>query len=110
MYVYSLQITTALKENFLTCLNKALMDRIQEWGFRNLGDGRPGKGKNHQRIARLPKRVWLDIYLPTYIPLTLYPRRGSKDISDIPPRHPDFTKMIQAIEELDGGAVSALSV
>jgi hypothetical protein len=24
----------------------------------------------------------------TYIPLTLYPRRGSKGISDIPPRHP----------------------
>jgi hypothetical protein len=29
----------------------------------------------------------------TYIPLTLYPRRGSRDISDTPPRH--FTKMIQ---------------
>jgi hypothetical protein len=31
---------------------------------------------------------------PTYIPLTLYPRRGSRGISDIPPRHPRFTKII----------------
>jgi hypothetical protein len=28
----------------------------------------------------------------TYIPLTLYPRRGSRGISDIPPRHPRLTK------------------
>jgi hypothetical protein len=27
------------------------------------------------------------------ISLMLYPRRGSRDISDIPPRHPHFTKM-----------------
>jgi hypothetical protein len=26
--------------------------------------------------------------LETYIPLTLYPLRGSRDVSDIPPRHP----------------------
>jgi hypothetical protein len=30
----------------------------------------------------------------TYIPLTLYPRRGSRGISDILPRHPRFTKFI----------------
>jgi hypothetical protein len=29
----------------------------------------------------------------TYIPLTLYPRRGSRGISDIPPRRPRFTKI-----------------
>jgi hypothetical protein len=35
----------------------------------------------------------LDIYiLHTNIPLTLYPRRGSRGISDIPPRRPRFTK------------------
>jgi hypothetical protein len=32
------------------------------------------------------------VYL-TYIPLTLYPRRDSRGISDIPPRHPRFTKI-----------------
>jgi hypothetical protein len=32
-------------------------------------------------------------YLFTYMPFTLYPRRGSRDISDIPARHPHFTKM-----------------
>jgi hypothetical protein len=31
--------------------------------------------------------------LYTNIPLTLYPRRGSRDISDISPRRPHFTKM-----------------
>jgi hypothetical protein len=29
----------------------------------------------------------------TYIPLSLYHRRGSRDISDIPPRYPRFTKI-----------------
>jgi hypothetical protein len=32
-------------------------------------------------------------YIHTYIPLTLYPRRGSRGISDIPLRHPRFTKI-----------------
>jgi hypothetical protein len=36
-------------------------------------------------------------YVHTYIPLTLYPRRGSRSISDIPPRHPRFTKIILAM-------------
>jgi WD40 repeat protein len=36
-------------------------------------------------------RVW-DLQV-TYIPLTLYPRRGSRGISDILPRHPRFTKI-----------------
>jgi hypothetical protein len=31
--------------------------------------------------------------LYTYIPLMLYPQRGSRDITDIPPRDPLFTKM-----------------
>jgi hypothetical protein len=31
----------------------------------------------------------------TYIPLTLYPQRGSRGISDIPPRYPHFTKISQ---------------
>jgi hypothetical protein len=30
----------------------------------------------------------------TYIPHTLYPRRGSRGFSDIPPRCPRFTKII----------------
>jgi hypothetical protein len=32
-------------------------------------------------------------YYITYIPLTLYPRRGSRGISDTPPRRPRFTKI-----------------
>jgi hypothetical protein len=30
----------------------------------------------------------------TYIPLTLYPRRDSRGILDIPPRRPHFTQNI----------------
>jgi hypothetical protein len=33
------------------------------------------------------------IHTYTYIPLMLYPRRGSRGISNIPPRHPRFTKI-----------------
>jgi hypothetical protein len=29
----------------------------------------------------------------TYIPIMLYPRRGSRGISDIPTRHPRFTEI-----------------
>jgi hypothetical protein len=36
---------------------------------------------------------YLSILVNTYIPLTLYPRRGSRGISDIPPRHPRFIKI-----------------
>jgi hypothetical protein len=32
------------------------------------------------------------IYIHTYIPLMLYPRRGSRGISDIPPRRPRFNQ------------------
>jgi hypothetical protein len=32
-------------------------------------------------------------YIHSYIPLTLYPLRGSRGVSDIPPRHPRFTKI-----------------
>jgi hypothetical protein len=39
-------------------------------------------------------------YIRTYISLTLYPRRGSRDLSDIAPRHPHFTKLIQLWEIL----------
>jgi hypothetical protein len=38
----------------------------------------------------LSKKYW---YLLTYIPLKLYPQRGSLGISDIPPRQPRFTKI-----------------
>jgi hypothetical protein len=31
--------------------------------------------------------------LHTYIPLTLYPQRGCRGISNIPPKHPRFTKI-----------------
>jgi hypothetical protein len=34
-----------------------------------------------------PLKIVSHLYIHTYVPLTLYPRRGSKDISDIPPRH-----------------------
>jgi hypothetical protein len=44
--------------------------------------------KGHCRSKRL-----IFIAIHTYIPLTLYPRRGSRGISDIPPRHPRFTKI-----------------
>jgi hypothetical protein len=37
------------------------------------------------------------ICIHTYIPLTLYPRTGSRGISDIPPRHPRFTKNLLAM-------------
>jgi hypothetical protein len=33
-------------------------------------------------------------YIHTYIPLMLYPRRGSRGILDIPPKRPRFTKII----------------
>jgi hypothetical protein len=33
------------------------------------------------------------IFFKSYIPLTLYPRRDSRGISDIPPRRPCFTKI-----------------
>jgi hypothetical protein len=36
----------------------------------------------------------LMMMIHTYIPLTLYLRRGSRGISDIRPSHPCFTKII----------------
>jgi hypothetical protein len=33
------------------------------------------------------KIIVKSIHIHTYIPLTLYPRSGSRGISDIPPRH-----------------------
>jgi hypothetical protein len=41
------------------------------------------------------KFILLLVIAYTYIPLTLYPQRDSKGISDIPPRRPGFTKTIQ---------------
>jgi hypothetical protein len=38
-------------------------------------------------------KVPKDTYILTNIPLTIYPRRGSRGISDIPPKHPRFTKI-----------------
>jgi hypothetical protein len=40
----------------------------------------------------LNKRLQI-IHTYTYIPLTLHPRRGSRGISNIPPRHPRSTKI-----------------
>jgi hypothetical protein len=34
-----------------------------------------------------------EFIIHTYIPLTIYPRRGSRGISNIPPRYPRFTKI-----------------
>jgi hypothetical protein len=39
-------------------------------------------------------------YIHTFIPLTLYPRRGSRGISDIAPRRPSFTKITKLWETL----------
>jgi hypothetical protein len=39
--------------------------------------------------------ILLLTYIHTYLPLTLYPRRGSRGISDIAPRSPRFTKISQ---------------
>jgi hypothetical protein len=47
----------------------------------------------HLPCHRATKCVKLVIYSFLYIPLTLYPRKGSRGISDIPPRHPHFTKI-----------------
>jgi hypothetical protein len=47
---------------------------------------------NWRFIKNLSKTVKCK-YTHTYIPLTLYPQRGSRGISDISPRHPLFTKI-----------------
>jgi hypothetical protein len=44
-------------------------------------------------VLSINSHVYLHTYIHTYIPLTLYPRRGSRGISNIPPRHPHFTKI-----------------
>jgi hypothetical protein len=51
----------------------------------------------------LKKRVGFDLSLHTYIPLTLYPRRASRGISDNPPRRPRFTKIIYLTADVTGG-------
>jgi hypothetical protein len=45
------------------------------------------------------------IIIHTYIPLTLYPRRGSRGISNIPPRHPRFTiiSLLRNTADVTGG-------
>jgi hypothetical protein len=43
-------------------------------------------------VTRLTKERASFLKINTYIPLTLYPRRGSRGISNIPPRHPRLTK------------------
>jgi hypothetical protein len=55
-----------------------------------------GSNKTITLTRRLRKQKVEDyLYIHTYIPLTLYPRRGSSGISDIPPRCPRFTKITQ---------------
>jgi hypothetical protein len=49
------------------------------------------KTKRHLRSRYYKNKT--PVNKSTYIPLTLYPRRGSRGISDIPLRHPRFTKM-----------------
>jgi hypothetical protein len=60
----------------------------------------------HFILRFMPKYVtnplkW-DPILHTYIPLTLYPRRGSRGISNIPPRHPRFTKISKLFRASEG--------
>jgi hypothetical protein len=52
------------------------------------------KQKKNEKHKGVLKSIVLQKNFYTYIPLTLYPRRGSKGISDIPPRRPRFTKII----------------
>jgi hypothetical protein len=44
-------------------------------------------------LSEFKVTINLQAYIHKYIPLTLYPRRGRRGISNIPPRHPRLTKM-----------------
>jgi hypothetical protein len=61
------------------------------WG--SVGCTQNSRIKNITKFTLL-QFLWRDYkIIHTYIPLTLYARRGSRGISDIPPRHPRFTKI-----------------
>jgi hypothetical protein len=47
-------------------------------------------------------------YIHTYILLTLYPRRDSRGISDIAPRHPRFTKISELADVIGGKPIAVL--
>jgi hypothetical protein len=50
------------------------------------------------------------IYIHTYMSLTLYPLRSSRDVSDIPQRHSRFTKlaMRNTVDVTDGKPIAVL--
>jgi hypothetical protein len=72
-----------------------------KYGFQPAGEGitvAPPTLVDESTRDRPPKAqvsytsCWLYVSF-TYIPLTLYPRRGSRGVLDIPPRRPRFTKI-----------------
>jgi hypothetical protein len=81
-------IYTFSGQKFMQLIHSVLKERIAT------------KAENHQRhrvTSHEPVEyiiyLYLLVHIHTYIPLTLYPRRGSRGISDIPPRPPRFTKI-----------------
>jgi hypothetical protein len=46
------------------------------------------------KLGSVSLKLSIAPFVHTYIPLALYPRRGSRGISDIPLRPPRFTKII----------------
>jgi hypothetical protein len=68
---------------------------VDFWSLFNSGNVFNTKRYKYHTIQRTT-HVWLAIrnILHTYIPFTLDPQRGSRYISDIPPRYPHFMKML----------------
>jgi hypothetical protein len=56
------------------------------------------KAKYHIRFSNLLIKMKVT-YKHTIIPLTLYPQRGSRDISDIPLRHAHFPAVLLILKE-----------
>jgi hypothetical protein len=54
------------------------------------------------KLIVLPVADIIMMILYTYIPLTLYPRRGSRGILDIPPRRSRFTIAMRNTADVTG--------
>jgi hypothetical protein len=51
-------------------------------------------------LVTLISKPWRSpVFIHTYVPLTLYPRRNVRDFSDIPPRRPCYTKTTSLLNE-----------
>jgi hypothetical protein len=80
----------------LAALAAAAREGAEDSGGKELGDIQVSNGIITIKFSyfSVPCLQFRDIYIHvTYIPLTLYSRRGSRDISNIPLRHPCFTKI-----------------